>query len=147
MVSTATALSALSPTYRYQTFVEYYGSIVDSILQGNLYIRGTGDPSSGSAKIGIDFKETTSFFVQKIKDFGIKKNDGYILGDATIFPENTLVNSWIWGDVVNYYGAGVSGLNVNKNLYQVYFKQSNSIGNFAPISRFIPKLLNLNFGQ
>ncbi len=143
LVSTATALSVLSPTYRYQTFIEYDGSVIDSVLQGNLYIRGTGDPSFGSARIGMNFQQITGFFVQKIKDFGIKKIDGYIIGDGTVFPENTLADSWIWGDVGNYYGAGVSGLNVNENLYQVFFKQSNSVGNFAPISRFMPELPNL----
>ena len=143
LVSTATALSVLSSNYRYQTFIEYDGSIIDSVLHGNLYIRGTGDPSFGSARIGMNFQQITRFFVQKIKDFGIKKIDGHILGDGTIFPENTLADSWIWGDVGNYYGAGVSGLNVNENLYQVYFKQSNSVGNYAPISRFTPELPNL----
>ena len=143
LVSTATALSVLSPTYRYQTFIEYDGSIIDSVLQGNIYVRGSGDPSFGSARGGMNFQQITNFFVQKIKGFGIKKIDGYIFGDGTIFPENTLADSWIWGDVGNYYGAGVSGLNVNENLYQVYFKQNNNIGNYAPISRFMPELPNL----
>jgi serine-type D-Ala-D-Ala carboxypeptidase/endopeptidase (penicillin-binding protein 4) len=143
LVSTATALCVLSPTYRYQTFIEYDGSLIDSVLQGNIYIRGTGDPSFGSARAGMNFQEITNFFVQKIKDFGVKKIDGYIIGDGTVFPENTLADSWIWGDVGNYYGAGVSGLNVNENLYQVYFKQNNILGNYAPVSRFTPELPNL----
>ena len=143
LISTATALSVLSPNFRYQTFIEYDGSIIDSVLQGNLYIRGTGDPSFGSARAGMNFQQITAFFVQKIKDFGIKKIDGYILGDGTVFPENTLADSWIWGDVGNYYGAGVSGLNVNENLYQVYFKQSGNLGSSASIARFSPELPNL----
>ncbi|WP_435355605.1 D-alanyl-D-alanine carboxypeptidase/D-alanyl-D-alanine endopeptidase [Emticicia sp. SJ17W-69] len=145
LISTATALSVLSPNYRFQTFLEHDGNIVDSVLQGNLYIRGTGDPSFGSSRVGMNFQQMTNFFVQKIKNFGIKKIDGFILGDGTIFPENTLADSWIWGDVGNYYGAGVNGLNVNENLYQVYFKQSNSVGNYAPITRFTPELPNLTF--
>ena len=69
LVSTATALSVLSPTYRYQTFIEYDGSIIDSVLQGNIYVRGSGDPSFGSARGGMNFQQITNFFVQKIKGF------------------------------------------------------------------------------
>jgi serine-type D-Ala-D-Ala carboxypeptidase/endopeptidase (penicillin-binding protein 4) len=143
LVSTATALSVLSPNFKFQTFIEYDGSIIDSVLQGNLYIRGTGDPSFGSARVGMGFQQIINLFAQKIKESGIKKIDGYILGDGTIFPENTLADSWIWGDVGNYYGAGVGGLNVNENLYQVYFKQSKGLGNLAPITRFTPELPNM----
>ncbi len=143
LISTATALSVLSPSYRYQTFLEYDGSIIDSVLQGNLYIRGTGDPSLGSDRIGMSFQQLTKFFVEKIKEEGIKKIDGFILGDGTLFPENTLADSWIWADVGNYYGAGANGLNVNENLYNVYFRQTNDLGNFAAISRFLPELPNL----
>lgn len=143
LVSTASALSVLSPSFRFQTFIEYDGVITDSVLNGNIYIRGTGDPSLGSARIGLDFQAITKLFVKKIKDFGIKKIVGYILGDGSVFPENSIADTWAWGDIGNYYGAGVCGLNCNENLYQVFFKQSNSIGDSAPISRLFPDLPNI----
>jgi D-alanyl-D-alanine carboxypeptidase/D-alanyl-D-alanine-endopeptidase (penicillin-binding protein 4) len=143
LVSTASALSVLSPNYRFQTFIEYDGSIIDSVLQGNIYIRGTGDPSLGSARVGMNLDEVTNLFVQKIKSFGIKKINGYILGDGSIFSENTLADSWTWSDIGNYYGAGVNGLNINENFYQIYFKQSINIGDSAPILRVIPEIPNM----
>jgi D-alanyl-D-alanine carboxypeptidase/D-alanyl-D-alanine-endopeptidase (penicillin-binding protein 4) len=142
LVSTASALSVLSPNYRFQTFIEYDGNIVDSVLQGNIYIRGTGDPSLGSSRVGMNLKDLTNLFVQKIRGNGIKKINGFILGDGTVFPENSLADSWVWGDIGNYYGAGVNGLNINENLYQVYFKQSNTVGDFAPITKFVPEIPN-----
>lgn len=145
LVSTASALSILGPNYRFQTFIEYDGSIVDSVLSGNIYIRGTGDPSLGTLRGGVNFQDLMRLFVKKIKEIGIKKIDGYVLGDASIFPENTVADTWVWGDIGNYYGAGASGLNINENLYQVYFKQSNVVGDYASIIKCIPEMPNATF--
>ncbi|WP_259014816.1 D-alanyl-D-alanine carboxypeptidase/D-alanyl-D-alanine endopeptidase [Emticicia fluvialis] len=138
LVSTATALSVLGPDYKFKTFIEYDGTLADSVLKGNVYIRGTGDPSLGSSRVGPDFQQLVSLFARQIKDFGIKRIEGYILGDGSVFPENTLADSWVWGDIGNYYGAGVSGLNVNENLYEIYFKPSRSLNAEAPITRISP---------
>ncbi|MDZ7934685.1 MAG: D-alanyl-D-alanine carboxypeptidase/D-alanyl-D-alanine-endopeptidase [Emticicia sp.] len=143
LISTASALSVFGVNYRFQTFLEYDGIIIDSVLQGNIYIRGTGDPSLGSARIGSSADEISKFFAQKIKDYGIKKIEGNILGDGSMFSDNTVADSWIWGDIGNYYGAGISGLNINENLYSVYFKQSKQVGSFAPITKTIPEIPNL----
>src|SRR6218665_1212610 len=64
LVSTASALSVLGPNYRYQTFIEYDGAIADSVLKGNIYIRGNGDPSLGSARVGLDFQQVVNLFAQ-----------------------------------------------------------------------------------
>lgn len=143
LVSTASALSVLGTNYCFQTFLEYDGVIVDSVLQGNVYIRGTGDPSFGSARIGSSVDLISKIFAQKIKNYGIKKIEGNILGDGSVFSVNTLSDSWIWGDIGNYYGAGINGLNINENLYSVYFKQSKRVGDFAPITKTIPEIPNL----
>ena len=49
VVTTATALDLLGPDYRFATKVGYTGTVdKDGILQGNLIIRGGGDPMLGS---------------------------------------------------------------------------------------------------
>jgi serine-type D-Ala-D-Ala carboxypeptidase/endopeptidase (penicillin-binding protein 4) len=143
LISTATALSVLSPNYKYQTFLEYDGNIIDGVLQGNIYIRGSGDPSLGSSRVGLDFQQVINQFAMKIKELGILRIDGNILGDASIYTDNTLADTWIWGDIGNYYGAGVSGLNINENLYSTIFKTGSNYGEFTPILRFSPELPNL----
>lgn len=143
LASTASALSVFGSKYRFQTFLEYDGVIIDSVLKGNVYIRGTGDPSLGSKRIGSSVDEISRSFAQKIKLQGIKKVEGFIIGDGSIFSDNTLADSWIWGDIGNYYGAGITGLNINENLYSVYFKQSKFIGDFAPITRIVPEIPNI----
>jgi D-alanyl-D-alanine carboxypeptidase/D-alanyl-D-alanine-endopeptidase (penicillin-binding protein 4) len=48
LMTTAAALGVLGETYTFKTYIEYDGEIKDSVLYGNLYIRGTGDPTLGS---------------------------------------------------------------------------------------------------
>ena len=45
LVTTATALELLGESYRFPTTVLYDGVLQDSILQGNIYIKGHGDPT------------------------------------------------------------------------------------------------------
>ena len=43
-VATATALEILGEDYRYPTTLEYDGILENGTLEGNLYIKGSGDP-------------------------------------------------------------------------------------------------------
>lgn len=124
LVSTATILSVLGGDFRYQTFLEYDGLIKKDTLVGNIYIRGAGDPSLGSDRFK-DYPGSTqliSRWTAAIQKLGIKYIKGDVLTDASYFDSNTLADSWIWGDLGNYYGAGVSGLNFNDNQYRIKFK-------------------------
>lgn len=50
-VTSATALELLGEDYRFETTVEYDGELrPDGILEGNLYIRGSGDPTLNSSE-------------------------------------------------------------------------------------------------
>ena len=127
LISSATALMALGEDFKYLTIIEYSGQIKDSILIGNIIIKGSGDPSLGSwrFKNQPDYKQLTDRWAKKIKELGIKEIRGRIFGDGSLFDENVLPDTWSWGDMGNYYGAGAYGLNLNENLYWVTFKPSN----------------------
>ncbi len=141
LISSATAFIALGEDFRYSTILEYSGQIKDSILIGNIIIRGSGDPSLGSwrFKNQPDYKQLADRWVKKIKDLGIKEIRGKIFGDGSFFAENVVPDTWIWGDTGNYYGAGSYGLNMNENLYWVSFKPSNYMES-APLVKTSPDL-------
>lgn len=141
LISTATALMTMGEDFKYSTILEYSGQIKDSILIGNVIIRGTGDPSLGSwrFKTQLDYKQLTERWAKKIKELGIKEIRGRVFGDGSLFDENVLPDTWIWGDTGNYYGAGASGLNLNENLYWVTFKPSNYMES-APLVKTMPEL-------
>jgi serine-type D-Ala-D-Ala carboxypeptidase/endopeptidase (penicillin-binding protein 4) len=141
LISTATALIALGEDYKYSTILEYSGEIKDSVLIGNIIIKGTGDPSLGSwrFKSQPDYKQLIDRWTKKIKEIGIKEIRGRIFGDGSFFDENVVPDTWTWGDTGNYYGAGSYGLNMNENLYWVTFKPANYM-EFAPILKTSPDL-------
>jgi D-alanyl-D-alanine carboxypeptidase/D-alanyl-D-alanine-endopeptidase (penicillin-binding protein 4) len=127
LISTATALMTLGADFKYSTILEYSGEIKDSILTGNIIIKGSGDPSLGSwrYKNRLDYKQLNELWAKKIKNLGIKEIKGRVFGDGSIFNEKIIADTWIWGDMGNYYGSGAYGLNINENLYWVTFSPSN----------------------
>jgi serine-type D-Ala-D-Ala carboxypeptidase/endopeptidase (penicillin-binding protein 4) len=149
LVSTATVLAVLGGDFRYQTFLEYDGEIKNDTLTGNLYLRGTGDPSLGSDR----FKEypigskLIGRWTAAVLRAGIKHIKGKVIVDDSFFDGNTVADSWIYGDLGNYYGAGVSGLNFGENLYKVKFKPGVNIGDPAPVSGVDPTVPGLNFAN
>ena len=127
LISSATALMSLGEDFKYSTILAYSGYIQDSVLLGNIIIKGSGDPSLGSwrFKNQPDYKQLTEYWAKKIKDLGIKEISGRIFGDGSFFDENVIPDTWVWGDMGNYYGSGAYGLNMNENLYYVTFNPAN----------------------
>jgi serine-type D-Ala-D-Ala carboxypeptidase/endopeptidase (penicillin-binding protein 4) len=147
LVSTATALMALGENYSYPTTLEYSGQIKDSVLTGNIIIKGTGDPSLGSwrFKNHLDYKQLTELWAKKIKELGIKEIQGRVFGDGSFMEENVMPDTWSWGDMGNYYGAATYGLNFHENLYWVTFKPNNymegaTLLKTAPDLPYYPKI-------
>lgn len=141
LISTATALMSLGEDFTYSTKLEYDGYIKDSILSGNIFIKGSGDPSLGSwrFKTQPDYKQLTELWAKKVKDLGIKEIKGRVLGDGSFFDENVIADTWIWGDMGNYYGSGAYGLNMNENLFWATFKPANCMES-ATLLKTLPDL-------
>ncbi len=142
LITTATALAVLGPSFRYTTFLEHDGTIRDSTLTGNLYVRGTGDPSLGSGRFGAiaDWSTLLSIWATAVRKAGIRRITGSVVGDASLYTDVTTPDTWSWGDLGNYYGASLSALNVNENLYRVIFRPGKSLGSAAPVIRTEPAL-------
>jgi D-alanyl-D-alanine carboxypeptidase/D-alanyl-D-alanine-endopeptidase (penicillin-binding protein 4) len=120
IVTTAAALQLLGKNYRFKTELQYDGTLKDSILTGNIYIKGYGDPTLGSPEMMDSVQSFSSIldvFALKIKDLGIKKIIGKIVGDGTAFAPDTAEPTWLYEDLANYYAAGANGLNLHENLY------------------------------
>lgn len=126
-LTTATALELLGEDYRYPTSLEYDGELKERVIRGNLYIRGSGDPTLGSAHFTPDRSrfspEQTRFlqqWVDAIKKAGIHTIEGAVIADESIFDTEGISPKWLYEDMGNYYGAGCYGLNVFDNLYHLH---------------------------
>lgn len=146
VVTTASALAILGPDFRYETALEYDGILdtLTGILKGNIYIRGGGDPSLGS---GLFREKGDSLVTDKwaalLKRKGIKQVDGAVTGDASVFEDDMIPSTWIWGDIGNYFGAGASGLSFMDNKYTAYYRSGPSAGDTTYITRIAPEIPGL----
>ena len=74
-VATATALEILGEDYRYPTTLEYDGILENGTLEGNLYIKGSGDPSLGSSHFAPGQNKFLSTWIAALQKAGIKHNN------------------------------------------------------------------------
>jgi len=89
--------------------------------------------------------EYLDIFRQKVSAAGIKKINGNVIGDASIFSSNTVPKKWIWEDIGNYYGAGSCGLNLHENQYNIQFKVGATEGAATEIDIIYPDLSDVEF--
>ncbi len=147
LITTATALVVLGPNHTYTTNLEYDGTIKDSVLTGNLYIRGTGDPSLGSWRFPAydDLTALLKSWSEAVRAAGIRRIQGMVVGDARLYDDLTTPGTWPFADLGNYYGASLSALNINENLFRVFFRPGKSISSPASVLRTDPLLPYLSF--
>jgi D-alanyl-D-alanine carboxypeptidase/D-alanyl-D-alanine-endopeptidase (penicillin-binding protein 4) len=120
VITTSTALNLLGKDFRFETTLEYDGEIKDSVLYGNLYVKGGGDPTLASNTDKI--RELLCEWYYAVEKLGIKRITGSVVADETIFDNQAVHNRWAWEDIGNGYGAGSYGLNFHDNLYYLTLK-------------------------
>lgn len=138
-VTTGAALQILGSDYRFETKLYIRGSISpDGVLNGDLLIRGGGDPSLGSDKWKENNKDSLLVRIYRLLSAQqIRAINGNIIADASLFEEVMAPSGWNWGDIGNYYGAGPSGLTICDNLV-VYCFKSGKTGEETKLFRMIP---------
>ncbi len=150
LLTTATALLVLGDDFTFKTTLEYDGNINNGVLEGNIYIKGGGDPTLGSYKMPsvtniTNFDDLLIIWANAIKNAGIKEIKGQIIADTRLYDDNAIPQGWIWGDIGNYYGAPAYALNIADNSYQINFTPANKIGEIAQISSIFPKIPDVIF--
>ena len=148
IIPTAMALYYLGEDFEYKTKIYYDGKISnDGVLNGNIYIVGSGDPTLGSNKVkgSLPLDSLMNVWVEAIKKVGIKKINGGVISDNLLFEEQSIPDYWVWTDIGNYYGTGTNSLCINDNLYYLYFKPNDRVGGEAEVIRMEPKIENLTF--
>lgn len=139
ILTTGAAMGLLGKDYRYTTYIEYDGvyDSINGIIHGNLYIRGTGDPTLGSSHFPVDTVNGFAGLPKRLKKMGIKIIEGNIYGDKTFFSDNPLPDGWTWGDLGQYYGAGTSGLDYKDNKVTLFFNSMK--GDSGRLEKVIPQ--------
>jgi D-alanyl-D-alanine carboxypeptidase/D-alanyl-D-alanine-endopeptidase (penicillin-binding protein 4) len=114
IVTMAAAAETLGWDHRFETKLVAEGEVRDGTLHGDLRVIGGGDPSIASANFGASplFLE----WAGALRAAGISRVTGRVIGDDSVFDDQTLGSGWAWDYLGWGYAAPVSGLQYGENV-------------------------------
>lgn len=143
-VTTAVALELLGENYQFETSVLYDGKIENGVLNGNIHIQGSGDPTLNSSELKTKKDSILNLWASAIKKAGIQRVNGRIIADESIFDSEGVSMKWMREDLGSDYGQGSYGLNVFDNQYTI-FLETGKVGTQPTISYTEPSMRFLTF--
>jgi len=131
LFTTAVALVKLGPDFKYKTNVYTDGEIKNGVLNGNLFVRGSGDPTISGRFNNGDVIKTFKDWADSLKNLGIKEINGDIIGDDNYFDDQYMGTGWAWDDETYWYSAHISALSFNDNCVDFEIRPGKKIGDTA----------------
>lgn len=119
LLTTNAALELLGPTFTWKTTAYASGAQVGDVLQGDLIIKGSGDP-----KLVL---ENFWLFLRQIRAKGIRQIDGNLLLDRSAFEDNVVDPNKFDGDPSKPYNVGPDALLLNYKSIHLRFA-ANEVG-------------------
>jgi serine-type D-Ala-D-Ala carboxypeptidase/endopeptidase (penicillin-binding protein 4) len=102
IATSAAALEVLGPDHRFATTVASPARRHGHTLDGDLYLKGTGDPTM----LAADYDA----LAKQVADSGVTGVRGRLVADDTWFDSTRLGLGWAWDDEPYYYNAQISAL-------------------------------------
>ncbi|CAN5545224.1 D-alanyl-D-alanine carboxypeptidase/D-alanyl-D-alanine-endopeptidase [soil metagenome] len=124
VLTTATALDALGPDYRFETALHFMGNDGGGVLNGDLVMVGRGDPTFGSLYIQADSVVANPLraWANALYQRGVRRIEGRLIGDGRFFIEEPYPASWEYGHVATEaWAQSAGGLSYRDNLVRVQF--------------------------
>ncbi len=119
MLTSVFALNTLGPQYRYHTDVLHTGTMRDGTIDGDLILRGDGDPSMSARFIGGKPDAAMDSLAARVVKAGVRAVSGRVIGDASAFEARSIPEGWHPRILQDAYAGRVSGLSLNENLVWV----------------------------
>ena len=142
VITASTAFELLGHQYVYKTTLGYTGKLKNGVLDGNIIIKGSGDPTLGSWRYDqTTEKSIIEEFKNALSRYGINEITGHVYGDDNLWSGEVTPGGWVWEDIGNYYGAGARALNWRENQFDLYFKSGTHIGDSVQIVRINPAFI------
>ncbi|MFJ8956055.1 D-alanyl-D-alanine carboxypeptidase/D-alanyl-D-alanine-endopeptidase [Streptomyces sp. NPDC102381] len=104
LATSTAAMGVLGPDYRFGTDVLAGGRVRSGVLDGDLYLRGTGDPTT----LAADYDKLAA----DVAAAGVKRVSGRLVADDTRFDDHRIGDTWGGDDESSYYAAQISALSV-----------------------------------
>ena len=132
IVTLAAAAATLGWNYTYTTTLRAAGRLENGVLDGDLIVVGSGDPSLTAADAMAD--RVFGDWAVRLKAAGIRTVGGRIVGDGRALGDEPLGPGWMWDDLVEDYSAGVGALQLNEGAVDVTIMPGPSVGSAAAVS-------------
>jgi D-alanyl-D-alanine carboxypeptidase/D-alanyl-D-alanine-endopeptidase (penicillin-binding protein 4) len=114
ILTLAAAAEILGWDYRFKTTLETSATIEAGTLNGDLVVRGGGDPTINSRENRANalFDE----WAAALKAAGVSRIDGNVVGDASAFDARRLGQGWAWDYLQYGYAAPIGALEFNEDI-------------------------------
>ena len=120
LFTSAIAFETFGPNYHFSTDALRDAPVgPDGTLNGNLYIRGDGDPALSGKFLPGGASAPMNRLADLVAQQGIKHITGSVIGDATGFDDQKIPEGWLTRYLQASYAARVSALSLNENLIAV----------------------------
>lgn len=143
MYTAAVAFDRLGAGHTFRTSVTHDGTVNGGVLQGNLYLRGEGDPSLSPRY--FPGERPMDQLARQIAARGIRQVSGSIVADASAFEDRLVPEGWQQRYLGSAYAARVSALSLNDNVVWVVAQPVDGKASVTlePASTTIPVVNNV----
>ena len=97
LLTTLSGLDILGPHYRWRTNIYTDGVIRQGVLEGNLYLQGSGDPKLVPEELAKMMKD--------LQGLGIQKIDGNLFFDRSAYAQSVMEHNTIDGESLRAYNV------------------------------------------
>ena len=130
IVTGAVALAQLGPDFTWSTSLFARGPVRRGVLEGDLVVRGDGDPSISSHMRG-DAMLPLRDLADSLRAHGVTRIRGRVVAAPSPFTDSPLGYGWDWDDLDEPYGAGVDALYFNEGFTEVLVRAGARAGDPA----------------
>ena len=116
IITSAAALTLLKPEFTFRTTIFSDSPLNEGVINGNLYIKGYGDPDLDTERLWMMARALTYKGITEIK--------GDIIGDDTFFDQQRTGKGWKSTYGAAPYSAKISALSLNQNTVKVWIAPS-----------------------
>ncbi|XVV16655.1 D-alanyl-D-alanine carboxypeptidase/D-alanyl-D-alanine endopeptidase [Actinoplanes sp. CA-131856] len=136
LLTSSAALALLGPDHRFVTTVRATGSRTGPLLDGDLILRGDGDPALTPASLDT--------LARRLAATGIRRVTGDLVGDDTAFDDVRLGLEWAWDDESFAGAAPVSALTLSPDRDYQAGTVTVTVRGAPPAVRLTPPISSLS---
>jgi D-alanyl-D-alanine carboxypeptidase/D-alanyl-D-alanine-endopeptidase (penicillin-binding protein 4) len=125
LLTSSAALHYLGTSHEFRTSLLADTAPLDSVLPGNLFLKGYGDPDLTTADLDT--------LALKVRLQGVKSIRGGVVVDGSYFDDLYWGNGWNWDDEPSAYAAFISPLAVDDNCVRVTVTPGEKAGDSATV--------------